>query len=210
MRSMGYQCVEGKGGITLKIDIEQLKTLVESGDKAALESHIYKALEKEDVALVQSVNADVRSVIDAEKDRHHSKALDTWKANNLDTLVDAEVKKLNPDKSPAEIELEKLKKQFEDSEKARNREKQMNQAIKTATDKGLPIDLLDYFVSDDEEKTTANLSKLEEVYNKAVQASVDGKFKESGRDVNSGGSGSPSTIKSITEMAAEHNIRNQN
>lgn len=194
----------------MKIDFEQLKTLVESGDKTTLEAHIYKALEKEDVALVQAVNADVKSVFDAEKDKHHSKALETWKTNNLDTLVDAEVAKRNPSKSPAEIALETLQKKFDDSEKARARETLMNKAIKQANEKGLPVDLLDYFVSDDEVITTANLAKLEEVYAKSVQASVEGKFKENGREVPPGGSGSTNTIKSITEMAAEHNLRNQN
>lgn len=193
----------------MKIDFEQLKTLVESGDKTTLEAHIYKALEKEDVALVQSVNADVRSVIDAEKDKHHSKALDTWKTNNLDTLVDAEVAKRNPAKSPVEIQLEALQKKYDDSEKAGKREKLMNKAIVQANEKGLPVDLLDYFVSDDEEVTTANLAKLEEVYAKSVQASVEGKFKENGREIDKGGSGTTGSIKSITEMAAEHNLRNQ-
>lgn len=209
MRPMGLWRVEGKGGNYMKIDFEQLKTLVESGDKTTLEAHIYKALEKEDVALVQAVNADVKSVFDAEKDKHHSKALDTWKTNNLDTLVDAEVAKRNPAKSPAEIALETLQKKFDDSEKARAREKSMNEAIIHANDKGLPVELLDYFVSDDEEVTTANLAKLEEVYAKSVQASVEGKFKENGREIDKGGSGSSTTIKSITEMAAEHNLRNQ-
>ena len=193
----------------MKIDFEQLKTLVESGDKTTLEAHIYKALEKEDVALVQAVNADVKSVFDAEKDKHHSKALETWKTNNLDTIVDAEVAKRNPSKSPAEIALETLQKKFDDSEKARSRETLMNKAILQANEKGLPVDLLDYFVSDDEEKTTANIAKLEEVYAKSVQASVEGKFKENGREVNTGGGGTAGTIKSIQEMAAEHNIRNQ-
>lgn len=194
----------------MKIDFEQLKTLVESGDKTTLEAHIYKALEKEDVALVQAVNADVKSVFDAEKDKHHSKALDTWKTNNLDTLVDAEVAKRNPAKSPVEIQLEALQKKYDDSEKAGKREKLMNKAIVQANDKGWPVELLDYFVGDDEEITTTNLAKLEEVYAKSVQASVEGKFKENGREVPPGGSGSTGTIKSITEMAAEHNLRNQN
>lgn len=194
----------------MKVNFEELKTLIEAGDEKAFSQHIYNSMEKGDLSAAVTANTSVKSDLDSEKDKHHNTALETWKSNNLDTFVEAEIKKRNPDKTPAEIELETLRKQFEDSEKARAREKLMNEAIKQANEKGLPIDLLDFFVSEDEEKTTANLAKLEEVYNKAVQASVESKFKDNGRDIQTGGSGSPTTIKSIQEMAAEHNIRNQN
>lgn len=143
-------------------------------------------------------------------DQNFTKGLNTWKEKNLDTLIAAEVAKRNPSKTPAEIALEELQKKFDDSEKARSHEKLMNQAIKQANDKGLPVDLLEFFVSDDEESTTSNLGKLEETYNKAVQTAVENKFKENGRQVPSGTNGQGGSIKSIQEMAAAHNVRNQN
>jgi len=192
----------------MKIDFEQIKTLAESGDKTAFEAYIHKAIEKSDVALVLEANAEVKSVFDAEKDKHHNKALETWKTNNLQKLVNEEVAKRNPAKSPAEIELEKLKKQFEDSEKARNREKLMNQAIKTATEKGLPVELLDYLVADDEEGTTANLTKFEEVFVKSVQNGVESKFKQNGREVppGSGGKSEDSYGKQIAVETGKNNV----
>lgn len=150
-----------------------------------------------------------KKVLQPRLDSNFTKGLNTWKEKNLDSLVDAEVAKRNPSKTPAEIALEALQKKFDDSEKARTRETLMNKAILQANEKGLPVDLLDFFVGDDEEQTTANLAKLEEAHNKAVQASVEIKFKENGRDVNTGGSGTAGTIKTIQEMAAEHNVRNQ-
>ncbi len=192
----------------MKLDLEQLKTLIESGDKTTLESYIYKALEKEDVALVQAVNADVRSVIDAEKDKHHNKALETWKSNNLEMLIEAEVKKRNPDKTPEQIELEKLRKEIEDERNARNREKLMNEAIKQATEKGLPVDVLDFFIGDDEDTTMSNLSKLEEAFNKAVLSQVDNKFKDNGRSIEKPGVSSTVTTN-LSELAAQANLRNK-
>ena len=192
----------------MKLDLEQLKTLVESGDKTTLESYIYKALEKGDVALVQAVNADVRSVIDAEKDKHHNKALETWKSNNLEMLIEAEVKKRNPDKTPEQIELEKLRKEIEDERNARNREKLMNEAIKQATEKGLPVDVLDFFIGDDEDTTMSNLSKLEEAFNKAVLSQVDNKFKDNGRSIEKPGNISATTTN-LSELAAQANLRNK-
>ncbi|WP_397537867.1 DUF4355 domain-containing protein [Rummeliibacillus pycnus] len=192
----------------MKYDLDQLKALVEGGDKATLDTYLYKAIEKEDVALVQKVNADVRSAIDSEKDVHSNKSLETWKANNLESLVDDEVKKRNPEKTPAEIELEKLKKQFEESEKAREREKLMNNAIKLANDKGLPVDVLDFFIADNEENTTANLTKFEETFNKAVQTQVESKFKDGGRIPEPSNPGGGGSTESIRDMAKSVNIRN--
>lgn len=192
----------------MKLDLEQLKNLVESGDKTTLESYIYKSLEKEDVALVQSINSDVRSVIDAEKDKHHNKALETWKSNNLEILIESEVKKRNPDKTPEQIELEKLRKEIEDERHARNHEKLMNEAIKQATEKALPVDVLDFFIGSDEATTMTNLSKLEEAFSKAVLSQVDSKFKDNGRNIEKPGSGS-STSTNMSELAAQANLRNK-
>jgi len=128
-----------------------------------------------------------KKVLQPRLDQNFTKGLNTWKEKNLNTLIEDELKKRNPDKSPAEIEIAQLRKEIEDERKAGKREKLMNTAIKQANGKGLPVDLLDYFVSDDEEKTSANLAKLEEVYTKAVQSSVDAKFKAGGRNFNNEG-----------------------
>ena len=129
-----------------------------------------------------------KKVLQPRLDSNFTKGLNTWKEKNLTSLVDAELAKRNPSKTPAEIALAELQKKFDDSEKAGKRKELMNTAIKLANEKGLPVDLLDFFVSDDEEKTTANLAKLEEVYGKAVQTSVENKFKAGGRNFNNDGS----------------------
>ncbi|WP_275425607.1 hypothetical protein [Planococcus versutus] len=40
----------------MKIDIEQLKTLVENGDKTALDTYILSGIEKSDVETVSKTN----------------------------------------------------------------------------------------------------------------------------------------------------------
>lgn len=192
----------------MKLDIDKLKTLVDGGDQSALESYILQGIEKSDVQAVSETNAEVKSYFDSEKDKHHSRALETWKTNQLPKLIDDELQKQNPTKSAAEIEVEKLRKEIEDERKGRTRESLKNKALSTATEKHLPTDILDFFVSDSEESTNENLSKLEQSFNAAVQSAVDRKFKENGRDVHNGGSNT-SSVKSIQEMAAAHNIRNQ-
>lgn len=140
-------------------------------------------------------------------DSNFTKGLDTWKKNNLEAIIEEEVNKRNPQKTPEQIELEKLRKEIEDERKARNRESLVNKALKVADEKALPKGIIDFFIADDEENTLTNLSKLEEEYSKAVQSAVDSKFKEHGRDIDQG-SGTHSQSIDINKLAAEANIRN--
>lgn len=174
----------------MKINLEELKRLVEAGDETALTNHIFTSMEKGDLKSVAATNKDVKSELDSAKDTHHSTALETWKNNNLNTLIEEEMKKRNPDKTPEQLELEKLRKEIEDEKKARSRQELSNKAIKIANEKKLPVDLVDYFLAEDEEKTTANLQKLEEVFNASLKAGVDERFKQKGRDFK-GGSNDP-------------------
>ncbi|MBW3114194.1 DUF4355 domain-containing protein [Bacillus sp. MCCB 382] len=124
-----------------------------------------------------------KRLIQPDLDRYHNKSLESWKANNLDSLVEAELQKRNPSKSPEQLELEKLRKEIEDERKARNREVLVNKALKVAKEKNLPDGIIDYFIAENEEGTIENLSKLEEVFSQSVQSAVDSKFKENGRDI---------------------------
>lgn len=194
----------------MKVKFEELKTLIEAGDEKAFAQHIFNSLEKGDLSAAVVANSAVKSDFDSEKDKHHGTALETWKANSLESLVEAEVKKLNPDKSPAEIEVDKLRKEIEDERKGRTRETLKNKALEIAADKGLPKGVLDFFIGEDEETTLANLTALETEVTAAVQAGVDAKFKASGRDINQGGNpGGTGGTLDIAAMAAKASVRNQ-
>ena len=140
-------------------------------------------------------------------DSHFTRGLDTWKQNNLDKLIEEEVKKRNPQKTPEQIELENLRKEIENERKARNRETLVNKALKVADEKALPKGIIDFFIADDEENTLTNLTKLEEEYSKAVQSAVDSKFKEHGREFNPGNTGQSNPVANLREIAAQANIR---
>ncbi|PAE61143.1 hypothetical protein CHH88_04555 [Bacillus subtilis] len=140
-------------------------------------------------------------------DSYFTKGLATWKANNLDSIVEEKIRERNPDKTPAELEIEKLKKQIEDAEKARNREALVNKALNVADEKKLPKGVIDYFIGEDEETTLANLSKFEETFNAAVQNAVDIKFKESGTNFEKGDPSPAGGAVDIGALANQANIR---
>jgi hypothetical protein len=150
---------------------------------------------------------DGKKLVQPKLDSHFTKGLETWKQNNLEKLIEEEVGKRNPQKTPEQIELEKLRKEIEDERKARNRETLVNKALKVADEKALPKGIIDFFIADDEETTLTNLSKLEEDYSKAVQTAVDSKFKEHGREIDQANNNQNTGGVDIASLAQEANIR---
>lgn len=129
-----------------------------------------------------------RRLIQPDLDRYHAKSLDSWKANNLDSLVEAELSKRNPSKTPLEIEVENLKKAIEDKDKASKRLELKNKALAIASEKKLNVDerLLDRLIADDEESTLSYLDALETYTQAQYKAGVESVYKTSGRDVPGG------------------------
>ena len=111
-------------------------------------------------------DSDFKAYMDSEKDKHHTKALDTWKTNNLQKLVDEEYSKKHPEetKDLAAIKLAEVMKKLEDSEKANKVEKVRNTITKSLTDKKLPIGLADFIVNEDEAKANAALTAFENIF----------------------------------------------
>lgn len=148
-----------------------------------------------------------KRLIQPDLDRYHNKSLESWKQNNLDSLVEAELQKRNPSKTPEQIELEKLRKEIEDERKARNRETLVNKALKVADEKQLPKGVIDYFIGENEEATLENLSKLEEVFSQSVQSAVDSKFKENGRDIDYSNNNKNTGKIDVDSLASQVSLR---
>lgn len=127
-----------------------------------------------------TTNQEGKSWIDSVKDKHLSKGLETWKSNNLEKLIDEEIKTRFPEKDEKEIEVEKLRAEVQKMQLEKQREVLTNKAIKIANDKHLPLSLVDFFIAENEESTVKNLSVLEEVFSKSVQSEVEKRLKGDG------------------------------
>lgn len=82
---------------------------------------------------------------------------------------------MNPLQDPKDLKLQELQNKFEALEKEKVRETLMNKGLKVATEKKLPIDLVNYFLGQDEEATLTNLSALEkslQSYTQSVRESI--------------------------------------
>ncbi|MEC1510052.1 DUF4355 domain-containing protein [Bacillus velezensis] len=148
-----------------------------------------------------------KRLIQPRLDSHFTKGLDTWKANNLDALVDAKVKELYPEETEEQKRIRKLEKELKDQKTAAQREKLLNKAVSYASEKQLPADVVEFFIGEDEESTMKNLGAFEEKYNAALQKAIESKFQENGRDVQSGSNEPTNQDLDISSLAAEASIR---
>lgn len=113
-------------------------------------------------------------------DSYFTKGLNTWKENNLSALVDAKVKELYPDADPKDTELAAVKAELEKMKAESLRKDLTNKALTVANEKGLPVDLIQFFVGADEKTTMDNLIAFEKAYTSAIASSVDAKLKGAG------------------------------
>lgn len=140
--------------------------------------------------------AEGKKILQPKLDQHFTKGLETWKEKTLPGLLEEEIKKKFPDETEEQKRLRILEDELTKERQARIKSELANKATTLATQKGLPVDLVPYFVGQDEETTLANIGNLETIYQKHLQASVEAKFKENGRTPpGSGGGGGGSGDK---------------
>lgn len=118
-----------------------------------------------------------KRMIQPKLDSYFSKGLETWKTNNLDNLVNAKVKELYPDADPKDTEIAAMKAELEKIKAESQRKDLTNTALRIANEKGLPVDLVSFFVGTDEKTTTANMGKLETAFTTALSEAVKNKLK---------------------------------
>ena len=169
------------------MEFEELKKLIEEGKEQEVKDYIEGLSKPTPDGVKQYLETDEgKKVIQPILDKYHTKSLESWKQNNLEKEKEEAVEKAIAERYPEESEeqkrLKKLEKELEHERKERNREHLRNKAISQATEKGLPVDLVDHFLGEDEDSTMNNLSKFEQSMQKVIEDKVNGKFKEGGTD----------------------------
>ena len=120
---------------------------------------------------------DGKRLLQPKLDTYHSKGLDSWRANNLDGLVAAKVKELYPDTDPKDTLMAEMKAEIALMKSDGIHKELTNKALKVATEKKLPVELMEYFIGKDEATTLSNLGKLEAVFSAHIEAIVAERLK---------------------------------
>lgn len=186
------------------MNLEQMKQLIEE-NKTNEEWQAYlQGLNPYSVEGIEQYiqsNKEAKSWFDSTVDKRSAKSLETWKSNHLESAVDAEIKKRFPAKDEKEIEVEKLRAEVENMKLEKQRERLTSQAIKIASEKKLPLPLVDFFIGTDEEATTANLATLEQALQLAIQQQVEQRLKGDGYTPPASSTSSTFTLDSIKGMS---------
>jgi len=173
---MDYQIHIGKKGKYTMTITEIIEAMKEFENTPEFDTYINSHITAERVNKYLESD-DGKKILQPKLDTHFNKGLKTWQDNNLAGLVDAEIKKRYPEKDEKDIELANVKAELEKMKAEATRKDLTNKALQIATEKKLPVDLIDYFIGADEKTTTANLGKLEKAFTTAIGAAVDEKLK---------------------------------
>lgn len=185
------------------------------------ESSIDEVLSKSDFAksLLQSgltLNAfkekmktdkDFKAFIDSENDKYHSKALKTWKDNNLEKELEPFIKEKYPDliTDPVQKKVLELEKELEKERQANARKDLLSQAMKYASDKKLPASIVEKCLGEDFDKTKEEIDTIADDWSKGLEAIATEKMKHSSYIPGNGSDGKPMSIGA--SIAAQNNSK---
>lgn len=167
--------------------IELLKDIADDGDinETLLKQDEFKGLKD----LSKLTSGDITNILTGEvgkaymtshDDSVRSKAVETFKNGKMqDEIKKAIEESKNETKSPEQIEIEKLKKQFEESQAELTKERNTAKYSKLLKDKGLPTELVDFVYGDGTDETVnKNIDTISGIIKNAVDTKVNAKMEQ--------------------------------
>jgi hypothetical protein len=124
---------------------------------------------------------DFKAFIESENDKYHSKALKTWKDNNLEKELEPFIQTKYPDlvTDPTQKKVMELEKQLE-AEKANNAKKDLlADAMKYASEKKLPAAFVEKYLGEDLDTTKTNLDGFADLWSQTLESAMNDKIKAS-------------------------------
>lgn len=148
---------------------------------------------------------DFKAFIDSENDKYHSKALKTWKENNLEKELEPFIKDKYPDlvTDPVQKKVLELEKELEKERQANARKDLLTQAIKYAADKKLPASVVEKCLGEDFDKTKEVIDSIADDWSKGLEAIATEKMKSNSYIPGKGSDGEPISIGA--SIAAKNN-----
>lgn len=169
----------------LKADLLKLIEGVEDGaeiDSLIKETDLYKSsLSLDNFKNLISTDNNFKSFMDSEKDKHYSKALETWKTNNLQKIIDDEVRKRNPQKSETELQMEKLQKEIEDMKNKEARASKIANRKNILNEKKVPLEFAEKFYFENDDDFNSNLDFLVNWRDKCITEHTQGEWDKTNR-----------------------------
>lgn len=186
-------------------DDENIDSLLENSDlaKSLQASGLTLEVFKEKI----KTDKEFKAFIDSENDKYHSKALKTWRENNLEKELEPFIKEKYPDlvTDPVQKKVLELEKELEKERQANARKDLLAQAIKYAADKKLPASVVEKCLGEDFDKTKEVIDTIADDWSKGLEAIATEKMKQSSYVPGKGSDGKPMSIGA--SIAAQNNSK---
>ena len=139
---------------------------------------------------------DFKAFIDSENDKYHSKALKTWKENNLEKELDPFIKEKYPDliTDPTQKKLLELEKELEKERQANARKDLLTEVMKYAKDKKLPASIVEKCLSEDFDSTKEVIDSIADDWSNGLEDIATEKMKSSSYVPGNGSDGKSMSI----------------
>lgn len=130
----------------------------------------------------EKVNSDdnFKSYMDSEKNDYSKKSLETWKTNNLQTLINDEVlKATGKKKTPQELKMEELEKNLNDEKAARLKTENTSKLKDMLSTSGLdPMKTIEFFNVNNMENAEKSIGNFKALIDETVKTGVEAKIKD--------------------------------
>lgn len=137
----------------------------------------YSKLTVEEYKTILENNKEIKGYQTSLIDSAVSKGVESFKTKKMPQYIEDEIKKRdNSTKTPEQIELEELKKQIDNMQKEKARAELSSKYTKVLNEKKLPVEFIDFILSDNEEVIESNIGKIETILTKAVSDGVTSKL----------------------------------
>jgi hypothetical protein len=122
---------------------------------------------------------DGKKMLQPMMDSYFTKGLDSWKANNLDKLVEELHNKKHPPEDDRDKELRELREEVRAEKQQRERAERRTATLQKMSDNGLSdfIELVDRFTADTPEETDTHIKTMSEKLKTVVDAEVEKRMK---------------------------------
>ena len=127
-----------------------------------------------------ATDKEFKSFLDSEKDKHADKVLKTFKANNLEKLIEAEVlKRTGKTETPEQKAIRELQEQLANMGKEKEKAERIAKYKDVLVKKKIPSQLSDFILGEDDDITDANINIFEDAMKTYVESKVKERLKDS-------------------------------
>lgn len=154
--------------LTTNAEIEEVKTYLQG----------FKTLDLDGVKNFLESNEDGKGYLQSFSDSKVTKGIETFKQNNLQKLVDAEILKRNPKLTPEQLEVENLRKEIESIKSEKARAEMTAKYKDVLNEKKIPSNLTSFLLGNDEDVTSANITLFEDAMKTYIESMVEDRLKQ--------------------------------